>query len=113
MADGNGDYHGDGMIQPGESYIPGVTILLQAGSCVNNDAQAFLAVTDAGGRYVFGNLAPGSYCVSMNAAEYGNGAILLPGDWTFPSRGIWYHALTLRAGENASPVNFGWDYQLR
>jgi uncharacterized protein YraI len=113
VADGNGDFHGDGMIQPGEGYIPGVTILLQAGSCTNNDAQAVLAVTDASGRYIFGNLAPGAYCVSMNAAEYGNGPRLLPGDWTFPSRSIWYQEITLRAGENAYPVNFGWDYQLR
>lgn len=113
VADGNGDYHADGMIEPTEGYISGVTILLQLGSCLNNNNVAVAATTDAGGRYIFNNLGPGTYCVSMNAASPENGPRLLPGDWTFPARGIWYQEITLRAGDSAYPVNFGWDYQLR
>lgn len=112
VADANGDYHADGMIQPTEGYIPGVTIRLQAGFCANNSSAPLFAVTDIEGRYFFGDLPAGTYCVSMNAAEGNNAAILLPGDWTFPARGIWFQEITLMAGDHAYPVNFGWDFQL-
>lgn len=113
VADGNGFYHADGMIQPTETYIAGVTILLQLGTCTNNNNVVVTAVTDGSGRYTFNSLQPATYCVSMNAAANGNGDKLLPGDWTFPARGIWYQEITLQAGQSAFPVNFGWDYQLK
>jgi hypothetical protein len=113
VADGNGDYHADGMIQPTETYIAGVLIQMQLGACANNNNVVVTAVTDNTGRYIFGSLQPATYCISMNAAEGGNGAKLLPGDWTFPQPHIWYQEITLQTGENAAPVNFGWDYQLR
>ncbi len=111
--DGHGDYHADGMIQPTESYISGVTILLQAGSCASSTAVQVTAVTDNFGKYFFGDLQPGIYCVSMNAAAGGNAAILLPGDWTYPARGIWFQDIEVAQGVQVHPVNFGWDYQLK
>ncbi len=113
VMDGNGVYHADGMIQPTESYIAGVTISLRPGSCTNNSGGTVGAVTNSNGRYTFANLNPGVYCVSMNAASPENVPLLLPGDWTFPARGIWYHQITLAPGEHLPVVNFGWDYQLR
>jgi len=113
VADGNGDYHADGMIQPNETYIPGITILLQQGACGTDNPVAVPTVTDSKGRYSFGNLQAGTYCVFMNAASPQNAPKLLPGDWTFPARGIWYQQITLHAGDNAYSVNFGWDYQLQ
>jgi hypothetical protein len=112
VADGNGDYHANGMIEPTEGYIAGVTILLQAGPCATDNPIATTAVTDAAGKYYFGNLAPGTYCVSMNAATAENAPRLLPGDWTFPAQGIWYQQITLSGSDQAYSVNFGWDYQL-
>lgn len=113
VADGHGSYHADGMIQPTESNIAGVTILLQQGACGTDNPVAVAVVTDSTGRYSFGSLQAGTYCVSMNAASPQNAPLLLPGDWTFPARGIWYHELFLQAGANAYAVNFGWDYQLQ
>lgn len=113
VVDGSGNYHADGMIQPTEGFIAGVTILLQAGSCANNSNAKVTVVTDNFGKYFFGDLQPGVYCVSMNAAEGGNASILLPGDWTFPARGIWYQEIAMQQGEQVNPVNFGWDYQLK
>ena len=113
VVDGNGDYHADGMIQPNESYIAGITILLQTGACATDNPVAVSAVTDALGRYTFNNLNPGTYCVFMNAARPENAPLLLPGDWTFPTRGIWYHELNMLPGAQAYAVNFGWDYQLK
>ncbi|MCA9962363.1 MAG: hypothetical protein KC443_25185, partial [Anaerolineales bacterium] len=112
-ADGNGDYHANGMIEPDEGYIAGVAVLLQLGSCSNNNNVAVTAVTDASGKYYFGDLQPGTYCVSMNAATAENAPLLLLGDWTFPARGIWYQEITLSGADQAYPVNFGWDYQLQ
>jgi hypothetical protein len=114
VADGYGGYRADGMIQPTENYISGVTILLQLGPCAtDNPAVPVSAVTDASGKYTFNNLLPGTYCVFMDAANNGNGNILLPGNWTFPQAGIWYQQINLTAGTQVTPVNFGWDYQLQ
>jgi hypothetical protein len=113
VMDGNGIYHADGMIQATENYIAGVTISLRPGPCTSNSGGTVGAVTNGNGRYTFANLNPGTYCVSMNAASPENVPLLLPGDWTFPARGIWYHQITLAAGEHLPVVNFGWDYQLR
>ena len=112
VADGNGGYRADGMIQSTETYISGVIMRMQLGSCTNNNNVVLTAVTDNTGRYTFGSLQPATYCISMNAAEGGNGAKLLPGDWTFPQPHIWYQEITLLGGDQAFPVNFGWDYQL-
>jgi hypothetical protein len=112
VPNGTGSFRADGMIQPTESNISGVTVLLQLGACPNNNAVAVSSVTDASGRYTFGNLTPGTYCVSINATDNANATKLLPGDWTFPTNSIWYHELTLQAGAQAYSVNFGWDYQL-
>jgi uncharacterized protein YraI len=113
VLDGNGYYHADGMIQATESYIAGVTISLRPGPCSSNSGGTVGAVTNSNGRYTFANLNPGTYCVSMNAASPENVPLLLPGDWTFPARGIWYHQITLAPGEHLPVVNFGWDYQLQ
>jgi hypothetical protein len=114
VADGNGSYRADGMVQPTEGYIAGVTVQLQAGACAtDNPTVIATAVTDASGKYVMANVLPGNYCVFINALAGGNANIMLPGDWTFPQTGIWYQPITVGAGEQVAPVNFGWDYQLQ
>jgi hypothetical protein len=113
VRDDNGFYHADGMIQPTESYIAGVAISLRPDSCTSNSGSMIEVVTDSDGRYAFANLSPGVYCVSMNAASLRNAPLLLPGDWTFPARGVWYHQITLAPGEHLPTVNSGWDYELR
>jgi hypothetical protein len=113
VPNGSGSFRADGMVQPTENNISGVTVLLQLGSCINNNAVAVSSVTDSTGRYTFGNLNPGTYCVSVNAIDNANAAKLLPGDWTFPNNGVGYQELTLQAGSQAYSVNFGWDYQFQ
>jgi hypothetical protein len=109
--DGQGGSRADGMIQPTEGYIAGVTVRLQAGSCAtDNPTTLATAVTDSNGRYTFNKLNAGTYCVLINAAESANINTLFAGNCTFPQPGIWYHQITLNNGEQASPVNFGWDF---
>jgi hypothetical protein len=111
VADGNGGFRADGMIQPSEVNIAGVTVVLQWGACLNNNAVPVAAVTDGSGRYTFGSLNAATYCVSINAQSSDNANLLLPGWWTFPQQNVWYQELTLVPGANAYSVNFGWDYQ--
>lgn len=110
---GDGIQYADGMIQSTEGYIPGVTVLLQPGTCASNTTVPVTAVTDPAGKYVFANLGPGTYCVSINATDGANLSQLLPGDWTFPGRGVGYQDITLQASDSAYTVNFGWDYQFK
>jgi hypothetical protein len=112
VADGTGSFRADGMIQPTETYISGVAVSLQAGSCHNNNSVAVSAVTGSSGRYTFSSLLSGTYCVSINATAPGNLQKLLPGGWTFPQVNVWYQEITLLPGAAAFSVNFGWDYQL-
>lgn len=114
VSNGSGGYRADGMIQPTETYISGVTVLLWLGSCSSNNAVvAVSAVTDYSGKYVFNNLTPGTYCVYINATAPENVTPLLPGEMTFPFNGISHHEIELHAGASAFPVNFGWDYQFK
>ncbi len=114
VANGSGGYRADGMIQPAETYIGGVTVLLWLGPCSSNNAVVSVsAVTDYSGKYVFNNLTPGTYCVYINATAPENVAPLLPGEMTFPFNGVSHQEIVLQAGASAYPVNFGWDYQLK
>lgn len=113
VSNGSGGYRADGMIQPSETYISGVTVLLWLGSCSSSSAVAVSAVTDFSGKYVFNSLTPGTYCVYINATAPENVAPLLPGEMTFPFNGVTHQEIVLQAGASAYPVNFGWDYQLK
>jgi len=113
VLDGTNGYVGNGMLEPNETYISGVTVLLRLGSCGSDNAVPVTAVTDASGKYVFNSLTPGTYCVIINATAPENANTLLPGGWTFPFNDIWYQEITLIAGASAYPVNFGWDYQFK
>ena len=104
----------NGVRDAGEEGIGGVTIRLLPGPCGTGNLTVLAsALTAADGTYTFSNLGVGTYCVSMNAAEPGNAEQLLPGDWTYPAPGIWYHELTLSAAERRTDIDFGWDYQFR
>ena len=110
--DGNGGLRADGIIQPTEGYIAGITVRLQAGSCATDNPNTLsTAVTNNDGRYTFTQLAAGTYCVLIHANEGANVDKLLSGSWTFPQPGIWYQQISLSDGQQATPVNFGWDFQ--
>jgi CSLREA domain-containing protein len=111
--DGDGFYiDANGILEPGEPGIPGVTLHLKAGTCAAG-ADLATAVTDAAGLYSFSGLAAGTYCISINPIADGNDAVLIPGGWTYPSAGsaVVQTEITLAAGEIHPDVNFGWDYQ--
>lgn len=111
VADGFGGYQAEGQIEPSETYISGVTVFLRLGSCASDETVAIQAITDYSGKYVFDSLTPGTFCIYIHANTAANAGPLGFGNWTFPSNGIWYQEITLRPGDSAYPVNFGWDFQ--
>ena len=109
VADAQGSYRANGILESGEPGIGGVRVSLGLGACPSTGLAAVTASPN--GVYTFAGLAAGTYCVSIVATEPPNQSILLPGDWTWPGVSISSETVTVAAGENRSSINFGWDYQ--
>ncbi len=109
---GDGGYTANGLLEPGEPGLAGISVALGLGACPVTAATS--AQTDATGAYRFPDLPAGAYCVSVDSLFGGNSS-LLPGEWSSPS-GLGAAALaeqtvTLPQGIDLIDVNFGWDYQ--
>lgn len=109
---GDGSYRANGLIEAGEPMLQGVFIELGTGAC---PAYGLAKVaTDPNGMYSFDGLTAGTYCVSVNALDPGNG-FLIPGDWTYPvvnpPSAVSSYSITLIESEQRADANFGWDYQ--
>jgi hypothetical protein len=98
---------GNGLLED-EPGLEGVHVTIGQGPCPA--AGLGEAVTDAAGGYSFDNLAPGTYCVTVDAAGEQNRGILLAGEWTAPSGGVAESIVTLGAGDLVESLSFGWDY---
>lgn len=102
----------DGTQQASEPDLPGVTVLLQLGPCASlpspNSPVPIAVTTDAQGKFSFGSLYGGTYCVSVPTGDRDNTAILGSGAWTTPANGS--QQITIRLGEQKS-VSFGWQYK--
>jgi len=101
----------NGILEPGEPGFEGVQVDLGAGACPSTGLAT--AFTGPDGLYSFPEVAPGDYCVSVDALNAVNSAILIPGGWSYPIRDVEpvTAEVSLGAGESASDVNFGWDFQ--
>lgn len=97
-------FRANAVIDAGESFLQGWSVLLGKGSCPSVGLQS--AQTDENGRYAFADLAAGTYCVS--AAAGGRDAAAAPGIWTAPSA-QGYATITIREGELRDGLDFGWD----
>src|SRR5689334_22454177 len=100
----------NGILDAGEPGISGVSVSLHNTSCA--EAVTATAITDGNGQYIFANLTPAAYCVSIDSNVPAN-AILLPGSWTNPiSTGSLAQINgILTEGAGLAGQNFGWDYQ--
>jgi hypothetical protein len=99
--------YGDGIRQPGENGIPDVTVNLGEGYCPSTGLAT--AVTDEDGLYLFPDLTPGRYCISINAED--NDALQKPGMWTrylSGHEGWTYHMIVLLPDVLAYDNDFGW-----
>jgi hypothetical protein len=106
----DGGYEANGVLEPGEPGLAGVVVMLGEGACPSTGTAT--ATTGADGSYLFTGLGAGTYCVSVNALDPTNEAILVPGGWTSPpGDGLAGVTVSLEEGESNLEVNFGWDFQ--
>lgn len=105
----NGGFEANGTLEDGEPGIEGVQVSLGEGECPADGLAT--ATTAADGTFIFTELEPGAYCVSVDVETESNTEILIPGGWTFPESQVAETAVTLEPGGSVSDVNFGWDYQ--
>jgi hypothetical protein len=101
----------NGVLEAGEPGIAGITVNLGVGACPSVGLTS--AVSNNDGAYLFSDLSPGTYCVSIDPIAPQNASILRPGSWTYPvpMGGVSAVSITVGEGENKRDVNFGWDFQ--
>jgi hypothetical protein len=102
-------YTANGVIDAGEAGFAGVLVELGVGACPSTGDDSTL--TNASGGYVFDDLLPGDYCVSIDALNATNSVILIPGGWSYPNANARQN-ITVGPGESVTNVHFGWDFQL-
>ncbi|MDX1687523.1 MAG: NBR1-Ig-like domain-containing protein [Candidatus Promineifilaceae bacterium] len=107
-----GVYQANGILEADEPGIAGIVVNLGEGACPADGLDS--ATTGDDGDYAFADLEPGTYCVSIDALDDNNSSILVPGEWTVPeagAEGAVGAEVAVTAGDVASDVNFGWDYE--
>lgn len=97
------DANGDGIRQNIEPNFAGVVVLIQKGPCGSAQSVPYPVISDSSGFFQFGELYGGTYCVSVNASEGNNAAILGNGVWTTSS----VQQITVRPVTEET-ANFGW-----
>jgi VCBS repeat-containing protein len=101
-----GGYVANGIQEEGEPGIGSMQVFLGEGGCPSKTLS--LTTTTADGRFVFSDVTPGVYCVSVDVSNH------QPGVWTYPEMtsgtGAGLIMITLGSGEIRENVNFGWDY---
>lgn len=101
----------NGTLEAGEPGIAGISVTLHNTSC--SETVIATALTDTNGQYTFSNLAPSTYCISVDSNASSNNTILLPGNWTNPVSTGFLAQISgnLTEGIGLAGLNFGWDYQ--
>ncbi len=99
----------NGVFEPGEPGIPGVTLHIGRGACPVVGATT--VVTNSNGEYTLSGLGAETYCISVDALGDGNDLVLIPGGWTYPTPGEIQQMAQVTVPADATDVDFGWDYQ--
>ncbi|MFQ5422189.1 MAG: NBR1-Ig-like domain-containing protein, partial [Anaerolineae bacterium] len=113
--EGSGLFIANGSYQFGEQVLADIEVTLSQGACPDGGAIPESSVlnrtlTDADGLYRFPNMNAGTYCISINAFNPQNVNALIPGDWTWPARGVPWFTAVLDPGEQFIDIDFGWDH---
>jgi inhibitor of cysteine peptidase len=112
---GSGFFVANGTFNGNEVSLPDVKVTIVDGACpleggINPADIIATTTTDAEGLYSFTDLEGGTYCVFVDAFDEDNVDLLIPGDWTYPARGVGRLGIILAEGEERLTVDFGWDY---
>ena len=106
----------NGTFDAGESGIAGVTVRIE----LECSYGAFTTVTDGNGYYSMSFTVPEAagvvkqrICLSVDALNDGNDAVLIPGGWTYPAtNGVALYDVVIPV-EQENTYNFGWDFQFK
>ncbi len=109
----DGSFQANGALDAGEPGLVDVQVTLSEDACPGAAPSTIGAVlatttTSADGRFVFPNLAAGTYCITADSTSEAIDTSLSPGNWTFPEDGLGSMTVQLAASENREDVNFGW-----
>jgi hypothetical protein len=102
----------NGSYDPGETGIEGVIVSLAWGACPSTTILRAVP-TYSQGSFSFYWLAPGTYCVSVDASSLWNLPKLAPGNWTSPPipGPLASREVVVGAGQDVKNTDFGWWYQ--
>lgn len=107
-----GALYGNGVRDAGETGIAGITVNLGVGACPSTGQAETL--TDENGDFVFKDVAPGTYCISVDPEENPQ---LDRGGWTFPQtadrRGVAALSVAAASGVDSTGIMFGWDLSVQ
>lgn len=105
----------NGVFDPGEPGIPGVTVQLLAGDCtLAAPGDELVAVTDESGAYRFTDISPDTFCVFLDTVSDANVDVLEEGVLTFPTNnGVPTNSITVMydAANPPDDINFGYDFR--
>ncbi len=105
----DGRYRADGILQPEEPGLGGITIYLGLTCPAMPDIQT---VTAADGSFAFRGLPPGIYCLTVDPGKPGN-ELVVAGHWTSPlvdqAMAPASLIVSVLEGESKAHVNFGRD----
>lgn len=107
---GDGSQRANGIFEAHEPGIAAAALQLGEGACPSTGAGE--VQTDSQGRFEIGNLPPGEYCISVDAASPSNLTTLGNGAWTSPqtSPGSTLAQVSVTLAEaDGEQVDFGWD----
>ena len=104
------DINANGSQDEDEPPLRGITVAIYRDGCPGS-LLVTTQTTNLGGGFVFTNLAPGSYCVIVDAFTPENISLLSPGNWVYPEAGTGSITVAVQSGENATDINFGWQFE--
>lgn len=105
------DSNANGVKDAGEPVIAGIQVQLGGGACPAAGLAQTTSLADEPS-YTFDGLVAGEFCVSIDAQQPQNAAILGTGAWTVPQQtpGTIAQSVILSADEAKANVDFGWVY---
>ncbi len=102
-----GELHADAERDPDEPGLTGVVVRLASGECPGEDLAT--ATTGPDGSFEFGDLSPGTYCVTVDPKSETNRTLLDAGRWTTLPASDEGVTVEVSADSGTAQVEFGWE----
>ena len=105
---------GNALVNDAEKRLSGIKVELAKGKCSERRPARRTTTTNKRGYYIFLDLQPGFYCISVNSRQSGT-AFPKPGYWTRPaassSNPIAQYTIKMNGATDLVNKSFGWNYK--